>query len=76
MNMLPEAEAIYHTLTAREKQALIFFAKGFTTKEVAALMDISSKTADQYRWCIYSKLSIHRTVHLTRYAIRAGLIEA
>ncbi|PYV08040.1 MAG: DNA-binding response regulator, partial [Acidobacteria bacterium] len=46
-----------------------------TTKEVAALLGISFKTAESHRTRIMEKLDIHETAGLVRYAIRRGLVQ-
>lgn len=63
-------------LTAREHEVLQLVAEGNTTKEVAALLGVSVKTADSHRSRIMEKLDIHDTAGLVRYAIRQGLINA
>jgi DNA-binding NarL/FixJ family response regulator len=50
-------------------------AEGKTTKEVAQSLSISIKTADSHRSHIMSKLNIHDTAGLVRYAIREGLVQ-
>lgn len=67
-------EATTNHLTARECQVLQLVAEGKTTKEVAQLLGISAKTADSHRSRIMSKLDIHDTAGLVRYAIRQGLV--
>jgi DNA-binding CsgD family transcriptional regulator len=51
-------------------------AEGKSTKEVAALLNISVKTAESHRTRIMGKLDIHETAGLVRYAIRRGLVQA
>lgn len=63
-------------LTARERQVLQLVAEGKSTKEVAALLGISVKTAESHRTRLMQKLEIHQTAGLVRYAIRRGLIQA
>jgi|SRR5580658_229948 PAS domain S-box-containing protein len=63
-------------LTAREVQVLILVAEGHSTKEVAALLGISYKTADSHRSRIMEKLGVHETASLVRYAIRQGIVRA
>jgi len=62
-------------LSSRDHQVLQLVAEGKTTKEIAALLDISPKTAETYRTRIMEKLNIHDTAGLVRYAIRRGLIQ-
>lgn len=62
-------------LTERERQVLVLIAEGRSTKEAAARLGISYKTADSHRSRILEKLGVHETASMVRYAIRAGLIE-
>ena len=61
-------------LSSRERQVLQLVAEGKTTKEIAALLGISIKTADNHRSRIMQKLDIHDTAGLVRFAIRRGLV--
>ncbi len=63
-------------LTAREREVLQLIAEGNATKEVAALLGLSVKTAESHRARIMDKLGIHDTANLVRYAIRNGIIVA
>jgi PAS domain S-box-containing protein len=63
-------------LTAREVQVLALVAEGHSTKEIAALLGISYKTADSHRSRIMEKLGVHETASLVRYAIRQGIVKA
>jgi DNA-binding NarL/FixJ family response regulator len=61
-------------LTPREHQVLQLIVEGKTTKEVAALLGVSVKTAESHRMRIMAKLDIHGTAGLVLYAIRQGLV--
>ena len=61
-------------LTPRQREVLQLIAEGHTTKEIAARLDISAKTAESYRGELMKVLEIHDVASLTRYAIRAGLV--
>jgi len=63
-------------LTDRERQVVTLIAEGHSTKEVAARLGISVKTADCHRTRIMDKLNVHQTANLVRYAIRQGFVEA
>ena len=65
-----------HPLTRREQQVLQLVAEGRSTKEIAALLGISPRTAESHRKRIKSKLQIHDTAGLVRYAVRQGIVEA
>jgi DNA-binding NarL/FixJ family response regulator len=62
-------------LSPRERQVLQLVAEGKSTKEVAALLGVSVKTAESHRTRIMSKLDIHETAGLVRYAIKRGLVQ-
>ena len=62
-------------LTARERQVLQLIGEGSTSREIAALLGISLKTAESHRTRLMHKLDIHGTAGLVRYAIRHGLVE-
>jgi PAS domain S-box-containing protein len=62
-------------LTARELQVLTLVAEGRSTKETAAVLGISYKTADSHRTRMMEKLGVHETASLVRCAIRMGLVK-
>ncbi|UPK75111.1 response regulator transcription factor [Nocardioidaceae bacterium SCSIO 66511] len=62
-------------LTEREDQVVKLIAEGYSSKEIAATLVISYKTVERHRANILSKLGMRDRTELTRYAIRAGLIE-
>ncbi len=63
-------------LTAREREILQLIAESNSTKEVAAKLSISVKTAENHRTNLMKKLDRHDVASLTRYAIEQGLIES
>jgi two-component system response regulator NreC len=62
-------------LSGRERQVLQLVGEGKSTKDVAAQLGISVKTAESHRARLMKKLDIHETASLVRYAIRHGLIQ-
>ena len=63
------------SLTSREREVLQLIAEGMGNKQTAAELGISIKTVEKHRQHLMSKLGIHDTAGLTRYAISAGIIE-
>ena len=63
-------------LTSRQREVLQLVAEGHATKEIAAQLGISAKTAEGYRGELMKALDIHDVASLTRFAIRAGLASA
>ena len=66
----PEGEQ----LTIREKQVLKLIAEGRSSKEIAELLGISSRTVDNHRANIMAELNLKRTAELVRYAISRGYL--
>jgi DNA-binding NarL/FixJ family response regulator len=62
-------------LTSREMEVLQLIAEGKANKETAGELGIGIKTVEKHREHLMSKLDIHDTAGLTRYAISAGIIE-
>jgi DNA-binding NarL/FixJ family response regulator len=62
-------------LTAREAEVVKLIAEGCSSKEIAALLVISTKTVDRHRANILHKLDMRDRTQLTRYAIKTGLLE-
>ncbi|GAB3805423.1 response regulator transcription factor [Micromonospora zhanjiangensis] len=62
-------------LTPREEEIIKLIAEGNTAKEIAEALVISVKTVDRHRANILQKLGMRDRIDLTRYAIRAGLVE-
>ncbi|MGI5197606.1 MULTISPECIES: response regulator [Streptomyces] len=62
-------------LTAREEEVLKLVAEGHSSKEIAETLFISVKTVQRHRANLLHKLGLRDRLELTRYAIRAGLIE-
>jgi DNA-binding NarL/FixJ family response regulator len=62
------------SLTRREREALQLIAEGRSTKEIAAQLNVATKTAAHARERLMKKLDIHTVAALTRHAIRLRLI--
>jgi DNA-binding NarL/FixJ family response regulator len=63
-------------LAPRERQVLQLVAEGKTSKEIASVLGLGTKTAESYRARVMRKLDIHDTAGLVRYAIRHGMVQA
>jgi DNA-binding NarL/FixJ family response regulator len=62
-------------LTEREDEVLKLVAEGHSSREIADVLTISVRTVERHRENILAKLGMRDRTQLTRYAIRAGLIE-
>ncbi len=63
-------------LSSREVEVLQLIAEGKANKQVARELGISVKTVEKHRQHLMSKLDLHDTAGITRYAIAAGIIES
>jgi DNA-binding NarL/FixJ family response regulator len=63
------------TLTAREREITQLLAEGKSSKEVASLLNLSTKTVETHRSNIMRKLSFHSIRDLVVYAIKNNIIQ-
>jgi DNA-binding NarL/FixJ family response regulator len=61
-------------LTLRQRQLLQLVAEGKTMKEAAALMDISTRTAESHKYEIMRRLGLGTTANLIRHAVELKLV--
>jgi DNA-binding NarL/FixJ family response regulator len=59
-------------LSLREREVLTLLAEGKSSKEIADLLFISTRTVEHHRASINKKLKINNIVDLVKYAIRKG----
>ena len=64
----------YGQLTPREREVFHLVTEGKTTKEIATLLGIRVKTAENHRTRLMEKLGVHNAAELVRYAARRGLM--
>jgi len=72
-NVSPSGKSTLETLSPREREVLQLLAEGKTSKEIAAALHVSQKTAESHRAQLMERLNIHTVAELTKYAIRQGL---
>ena len=65
-----------HLLTQTEKNILKEIALGKTTKEIAAEKNLSFHTINSHRKNIFRKLGVNNVHEATKYAMRAGIVDA
>lgn len=63
-------------LTTRQREVLQLLSEGKTMKEAAALLGISTRTAETHKYEIMRQLGFKSTAALIRYAIRLKLVTA
>lgn len=65
---------VFSSLTPRQREVLQLIAEGYTTKEIAHVLDVHVKTVETHRSLLMDRLNIHEIAGLVRYAVRVGLI--
>src|SRR5579863_5492973 len=63
------------TLTPREKEVIQLLAEGKSSKEVASVLNLSTKTAETHRSNIMRKLGFHSIRDLVLYAVKNNIIQ-
>ena len=59
-------------LTKREKEILRYIAEGKSSREIGAMLKISSRTVEHHRANMMRKLGCRKIAELVRYAIQKG----
>ncbi|HVB79368.1 MAG TPA: response regulator transcription factor [Candidatus Binataceae bacterium] len=62
-------------LTHRQREVLQLLAKGLQAKEIAATLNVSSKTVEFHKYRIMDALELRTVADLTRYAVKHGIVE-
>jgi DNA-binding NarL/FixJ family response regulator len=62
-------------LTVREREVVQLIAEGKSSKEVATLLNVNTKTAESYRSNIMRKLGVHSIRDLVVYAVKNNIIQ-
>jgi two-component system, NarL family, response regulator FusR len=62
-------------ITPREREVLALIASGKSSKQIAAQFGIAFRSVVAHRYHLGQKLKAHKTVDLTKAALRMGLIE-
>jgi len=75
MRKLGSEDDPFNQLSAREFEILHLVLAGKTIAEIAAALDISSKTVSNVNTALRGKLQVSSTIELFRMAMRHGLID-
>jgi DNA-binding NarL/FixJ family response regulator len=61
-------------LSPRQREVLQLIAEGKSSKEVAAILRISTRTAEFHKYRIMEQLNIKTSAELVQYAVKHGII--
>jgi DNA-binding NarL/FixJ family response regulator len=70
----PAASPDVPHLTSRQRQVLQLVAEGHSMKRVAAMLNVSRRTAETHKYQLMAQLGVHSTAGLVQYAFRLGLL--
>lgn len=70
-----ETEVALAGLTQREREVLRLVAEGYSSRQIAEELGVSPKTIETHRARMMSKLGIHKSSKLVRFAIEAGVLD-
>jgi DNA-binding NarL/FixJ family response regulator len=62
-------------LTDREREVLTLLARGLSSKEIGADLDIGTRTVETHRANLMRKLGVRSVALLTQVAIREGIVD-
>ena len=66
-------EKQHFNLTPRQREVLQLLCAGYTMKEIANQLNISTRTAETYKYQIMEGLGVESTAELIQYAVKIGL---
>jgi DNA-binding NarL/FixJ family response regulator len=69
-----EGQLPLEPLTTREREVVKLIAEGKSSREIADLLCISIRTAENHRANIMRKLNLNKAADLVRYAIQKGIV--
>lgn len=70
----PEQKNSPDVLSPREKEVLLLVSKGYTSKEIAKMLDLSYYTVREYVSNVYKKLSVKNKMQAVSEATLLGII--
>lgn len=70
-----EEENVVSKLTDREIEVIQLIAQGLTIREIAKILDISSRTVDGHKTNIFAKTGTQSSVQLVTFAIKHNLVK-
>ncbi len=71
-----KSDPTQRSLTSRQREVLQLLAEGLSMKEVAAVLNVATRTVAFHKYRIMGVLDLKTNADLVQYAIRAGLIRA
>lgn len=73
-SLVKQQKAVAGDLTPRQREVLRLLAKGYAMKEVAAVLNISSRTVAFHKYQMMAQLQVRSSAELIQYAIRQAIV--
>jgi len=65
---------LFQKISPRQREILQFLAEGKSAKEIASILDISTRTVEFHKYRMMQQLNIKTSAELVQYAVRHGII--
>jgi DNA-binding NarL/FixJ family response regulator len=69
----PEKD-LFQKISPRQREILQLLAEGKSAKEIASILDISTRTVEFHKYRMMQQLNIKTSAELVQYAVRHGII--
>ena len=69
----PEKD-LFRKISPRQREILQLLAEGKSGKEIASILDISTRTVEFHKYRMMQQLNIKTSAELVQYAVRHGII--
>jgi DNA-binding NarL/FixJ family response regulator len=73
-SLVKQQRSVSVDLTPRQREVLRLLAKGYAMKEVAAALNISSRTVAFHKYQMMAQLQVRSSAELIQYAIRQAIV--
>jgi DNA-binding NarL/FixJ family response regulator len=73
-SLMAPAQPATVTLTPRQREVLRLIAEGWRLKEIAATLQVSTRTVETHKYAMRRALGVQSTAELVRDAIHLGLV--
>lgn len=75
LSTTPDTSGETQRLTTRQREVLQLLAEGRTAKEIANILNISSRTVEFHKSQILTQLKLQTTADLIKYALTHGIVQ-
>jgi DNA-binding NarL/FixJ family response regulator len=73
-SLVKQPKVVAGDLTPRQREVLRLLARGYAMKEVAAVLNISSRTVAFHKYQMMAQLQVRSSAELIQYAIRQDIV--